>query len=81
MKDPMTSFIPQCPLREKRIIGPGLNVIERRPENSNQDMDARKHLVDKVYRCQYTGQQHATASQLAAMISRYPKDTRQSVTP
>jgi hypothetical protein len=74
----MTSFYTHQTDRPDRFFGPGLGIVEKRPENSNQDMDKKKLLVDDVFRCAYVGQGKSDASQQAALLFRYPISTRLS---
>ena len=73
----MTSIFPKCPFsRPEVVIGPGLNVIERRPCNSNQDMDERKHMVDYVGRDVFAGIGKTEATERAVLAFKYPSHTR-----
>lgn len=71
----MTSCYPQAH-RPDRYFGPGLNIVEKRPQVSNQDMAKRKELVDDVFRCEFVGQGKAQANQRAAIMFKYPQSTR-----
>lgn len=71
----MTSIFPLA-RRPDRYFGPGLSIVERRPQNSNQDMDKPKHLVDDVYRCTFQGRGEMQASERAVLQFRHPKCTR-----
>ena len=73
----MTSIFPQTNTNKPdRFFGPGLNVVEKRPENSNQDMSKRKHMVDYIGRCAFEGVGQMEANQKAAIQFKYPANTR-----
>lgn len=73
----MTSVFPRgSDTRPDRFIGPGLNVVEKRPQNSNQDMSNPRYMVDYVHRCAYAGEKQASENQRAATQFRYPTHSR-----
>ena len=72
----MTSQFPRTSTLPDRYFGPGLNIVDKRPENSNQDMFKRHHLVDFLCRDVFAGAGTIAANEQAATQFRYPEHTR-----
>lgn len=58
------------------MFSPGLNVVDRRPQNSNQDMEKRQWIVDRVARDDFHGAGQTVASTNAAIAFKFPANTR-----
>lgn len=71
----MTSVFCSVP-RPPLVFGPGLNVVDRRPINSNQGLVKPQHVSSEVGQCTFVGANKSQAAAKAAIMFRYPINTR-----